>query len=58
MGTARAAGRAVPNILQRNSDFRMADDDSAARPDHQFHRWYTEYDRSTGGPDGIRNCRT
>lgn len=58
MGTARAAGLTVPRILQRNNDFRGADDDSAARPDHQLHRWYTDHDRSTGRPDGIRDKRT
>jgi hypothetical protein len=38
--------------------FCAADDDSAARPDYELHRGYTEYDRSTGGPDGIGDRRT
>ncbi len=55
MGTGRAACQTVPKILECNSDFWAADDDSTTRPDYQLNRRYTEYDRSTGGPDGIRD---
>jgi hypothetical protein len=58
MGTARAAGQAVPEIPRCSGDICAVDDDPAARSDYQLHRRYTEYDRSTGGPNGIRNQRT
>lgn len=38
--------------------FYFADDDPGARPDNSLYRRYTEYDRSTGWPDGIRDQRT
>ena len=50
--------RPFPDVRDAMLTLCAADDDSAAGPDYQLHRRYTEYDRSTGGPDGIRDQRT
>jgi hypothetical protein len=59
VGTARAASQTLFfKLCDVLVTFCVADDDPAARPDNQLHRRYTEHDRSTGWPDGIRDQRT